>query len=225
MENFHLHEEEIYLISNHAVARNSIFHKLEIRDRFRDKMHEYLDPVSDVLAYNIKGHEFRILLRLKKREDFEKFYLNKYGENNGIEYIPVSTYIFSQQMSNLQVSLVKHFNNKFNRSGALMAGRFKRELISSEEEVKVLVHELESGQNSHKYAGIWADMAVNRNVGLSGRYVEFITEVNKKYVEIRTKKIDLVEQFLNTQYLHNHPPYFFLHRRFLNSICNFHSRI
>ena len=223
MENLHLHEEQIYLISNHAVARNSIFHNEEIRDRFRDKLIDYLDPVSDILAFNLKDHEFRILLRIRSRSEIENFYVKeKMSENAAYDEYPPTTHIFSRQMSNLQVSLVKHYNHRFNRSGTLMAGRFKRQLIESPEEVEYLVQELEGGSVSHNYAGIWAEMGVKGAKGMSECYVEFHFEGYKKYAEFRGIKIDLVDQFMNSKNLKNYPPPIYCHWQFFRSLCKYH---
>ena len=68
-------------------------------------------------------------------------------------------------MANLQVSFVKHFNYVFDRSGTMMAKRFGRKLIESEEEMKNFILTHYAGNRKHEYSGIWKNNVMN-NCGL-----------------------------------------------------------
>ena len=125
-------------------------------------------------------------------------------------------------MANLQVSLVKHYNKIMGRSGTLMAGRFKRRLISSEEEVENLAGELKRGENDHRYEGFWAEMGTKVFEGLSGNYVEFKKKNGKYWAEFNGLNFDLVTQFMESQKIENYPPPIYLHRRFFKSCCKYH---
>jgi hypothetical protein len=218
----YLHEENIYLISNHAVARNSIFCDRGIQYHFKRKMEFYLEPLCDILAYNLNNHEFQILVRLKERKAFVEFYQLKMESRDGHFETPESTYIFSQAMSNLQNSTVKKFNLKYNRRGTLMAGRFNRELISGKDRVIELIQDLNNGSQAMCYPGIWAKCAMKRVVALtSGAYYRSL-ELEFEGVDgsfWSDFKNNLVGQFdpkkVNVRFF----KFNFLNRRIFNSIC------
>lgn len=157
----HFFEESIYLISNHSVARNTIFQDQDMRIRFIDKMEHYLKPLCNIVAFNLKDDEFQLLVKMKTREAFIKNFLSK-KKNRDLELseVPDTTYIFSQAMANFQVSFVKHYNFINGRSGALMAGRFGRKLVESEKELNTWVTKLNGGKKLHQYAKEWADQTI-----------------------------------------------------------------
>ncbi len=152
----HLFEERVYLISNHSVARNPMFSSEEMQLYFAKRMEHYLTPICDILAYNLKDDEFQLLVKLKKREDFEKYFKQKMkSKKKFLQDVPESTYIFSQAMANLQVSFVKHFNWKYGRSGTLVARRFGRKLVESESEMQEWISKLNGGEKLHNYREMW----------------------------------------------------------------------
>jgi hypothetical protein len=154
MKTKHLFEGHVYLISNHSVARNPMFSSEKLKEYFKERMEKYLSPITDIIAYNLNQHEFQILVRLKERKAFEEYYCENHKEKKKGD-VPESTYIFSQTMSNLQVSFVKHFNFVYHRTGALVASRFNRQLIKSDEEMRFWIERLNKGTRMHSYAGIW----------------------------------------------------------------------
>ena len=156
MYTYHLFEEHIYLISNHSVARNPMFANEELQKYFIQKMEHYLNPVSDIIAYNLNDNEFQILVKLRSRADFVAHFLGK-KKNKEVSHldVPESTYIFSQSMANLQVSFVKHFNWKFQRSGTMMAGRFSRKLVETSDEMGALIKSLNAGNKRHSFSSMW----------------------------------------------------------------------
>lgn len=132
MKTRHLFSDRIYVISNSAEAKNCLFRKKEDYRLFQEKINKYLSPICDILAYNLNIDEYVLLIKLKSRESFETFYSEKKGE--GIiagDLIPPTSYIFSQQMANFQSGYVKHYNNKYERSGSLFCSRFARQLVES----------------------------------------------------------------------------------------------
>lgn len=156
MYTYHLFEEHIYLISNHSVARNPMFATEELQTYFIKKMEHHLNPISEIIAYNLNDNEFQILVKLRERGDFVEHFLGKKNNKDVSPLdIPESTYIFSQAMANLQVSFVKHFNWKFQRSGTLLAGRFSRKLIETPDEMNVLINRLNSGTKKHSFSSMW----------------------------------------------------------------------
>lgn len=161
----HLFENSIYLISNHSVARNPMFSNMRMQKYFIKKMQKYLAPISDILAYSMDDHEFQILVKLKGREDFVDHFISKKGQGKSdVNDIPESTYIFSKAMANLQISFVKHFNWYYERTGSLVAGRFQRKLVETEEEMASWVTKLNKAIKKHNYSGIWANDIMNNQV-------------------------------------------------------------
>ena len=133
MKTRHLFEERVYLISNAAEAKNSLFRSRDDCKLFQTKIDTYLSPICDILAYNFGIDEYVLLVNLKSREEIGSFYKKKKGKKMlADDLIPPSSYIFSQQMANLQSGYVKHYNYKYDRSGSLFCSRFARELIISE---------------------------------------------------------------------------------------------
>ena len=205
MNTQHLFEEHVYLISNHSVARNPMFSNLSMQQYFIKKMEHYLLPISKILAYSLTDNEFQILVKTKSREDFADYFStkNKKKITSNVD-IPESTYIFSQSMANLQVSFVKHFNWKYERSGTLMAGRFERKLVETEKEMKDLIFKLNQGIRKHHYWGMWLNDLMNSNEAMTSEWL----------YEMREKALLVLEQgYLNGEIIDlascfkNLPPY------------------
>ncbi len=155
----HIFEERVYLISNHSVALNPMFTNKDLQVYFIKKMEHYLGQICSILNYSLSDCEFKLLLKTKDRATFERYYLEKHEDKDVVlEDVPESTYIFSQSMSNLQVSYVKHLNFVEGRSGTLMASRFCRRLIESEEEMRIFQEDLNRGVRSEKFSDRWKNI-------------------------------------------------------------------
>lgn len=220
----YLHEEHYYLISNHAVARNPIFCDPRIQVHFRNKMEYYLEPLCDILAYNLKDQEFQILVRLKEREVFEAYFESRNEDFQGLQQIPESTYLFSQAMSNLQVSLVKKFNFLYQRRGTLMAGRFLRELITCKDKVIDYIQMLNEGKQERRQSGIWADCAMKRISGMTSEGVYRLLE--KSYCGSKDSfweniKSNLVGPLTIPPKNEDQFKFYFQQRRLFKSICRY----
>ena len=205
MNTQHLFEEHVYLISNHSVARNPMFSNLSMQQYFIKKMEHYLLPISKILAYSLTDNEFQILVKTKSREDFADYFStkNKKKITSNVD-IPESTYIFSQSMANLQVSFVKHFNWKYERSGTLMAGRFERKLVETEKEMKDLIFKLNQGIRKHHYWGMWLNDLMNSKEAMTSEWLYEMREKSLLVLEqgyLNGEIIDLASCFKNL------PPY------------------
>lgn len=133
----YLFEEGIYHISSRAVARNLIFHNEESCNRFLSKIQKYLSPFCTIIHYAINTTEAQMIVKLNSRDTICEAFLAQKNRKNMEEFdIPPSSIIFSRAMSNLLVSTVKHFNYHHNRTGSLIAQRFRRSLITSKEELR-----------------------------------------------------------------------------------------
>lgn len=149
-------ESQCYVITNRAVAANPLFQKRYYRKRFLEKIKIYLSPICEVVACNTLGHEFQIIVRLKKRAAFRKHYIaSRKKEGKAWDKIPHSSYIFSRCMANLQSGLVKHFNWRENRSGALFASRFKKILIANSVELNKWLEDFKNLKKIHSYSHKW----------------------------------------------------------------------
>lgn len=152
----YLFNDQIYIISNHAVAANPIFRNKEMCKRFLKKIDFYLSDLCTIYHYVFDDNQFQILLRLTSRTKFCEYYRRK-KENKTLseKEIPHSTYIFSQAMANLQASLAIHFNRGQKRSGALFARRYHKRLINTQEKLGAIFQRMERLRKCHKYKGVW----------------------------------------------------------------------
>lgn len=155
MKNKHFFEEQIYSISNYTVPGTPLFFKPEIQVNFLEKMDKYLSPICEIHAYSLYDNEFKILIQLRERKNFESYFLanNPYWQIDA--EIPETTYIFSQAMSNMQASIAKFGNKELERKGKYFNGRFKRNLITSEDEFLKDKSLMQSGTHQPKYSERW----------------------------------------------------------------------
>ena len=197
----HLFENGIYLISNHAVAKNRMFDDKNMQDFFHVQIEKYLSPLCEILAYCYHTDEFQLLVKLRSKEVITQHFLSKKRNRNlSLSEAPDATYVFSQAMSNLQVSFVKYYNFINGRNGTLMAGRFKRKLIESEDEINLLVKRLNYGIKSHNYSAKWAAREV-LNCGVvtsQWLYTAGYQSNNQKHVYYKNvNNLNLVGYFKN----------------------------
>lgn len=64
----HVFEEQLYVISSHAVACNPLFRNKEHCARFQKKVEKYLSPLCEVLEYCLLANPFQLIIRLRSRE-------------------------------------------------------------------------------------------------------------------------------------------------------------
>lgn len=151
----HIFNGHFYLITNHAVASNSIFDNKVLCERFLRKVEFYLSPLCEVLHYVMHENQFQLVVKMASREAFEAYYWKKNGLAMEGKEVPFSTHIFSQAMANLQSSTAIHYNRKFGRTGALFARRFAKVLIESEEKLDEWINRLNLMKRFHEYLGKW----------------------------------------------------------------------
>jgi hypothetical protein len=152
----YLFNDQIYIISNHAVAANPIFRYDYLCERFLEKMEFYLSDLCTIFHYVFDDNQFQIMLRLAPREDFCEYYRKKKGnEALGEHAIPHSSYLFSQAMANLQASMAIHINRTQKRTGALFARRFSKHLITSKDHLNNWFEHMEQLKKHHKYVREW----------------------------------------------------------------------
>lgn len=144
--------ERMYVISNHAVARNGVFRKVYYQRRLKSKIFEYLSPLCEILAIKVHRDQFQLVVKLGSRATFERYFLERHPNST---VIPATTYIFSQVMANLQSGIAIHFNRKEDRTGAVFARRFVKIQIDGAVQLKNWLNRLREGIKLHHYRGWW----------------------------------------------------------------------
>jgi hypothetical protein len=152
----YLFNDQMYLISNHAVAANPIFRNEYFCQRFLEKIEFYLSELCKIHYYIFDDNQFQILLSLSSRERFCAYYRDKKGNAHlNKSSVPPSNYIFSQAMANLQSSLAIHFNRSQGRTGALFARRYSKRLIGSELEYNCIFNKMVLMEKHHSCKAEW----------------------------------------------------------------------
>lgn len=200
----HLFEENIYVLSNFVVAKNGLFREKKDCARFQEKIDFYLTPICEIYQYYIGVDQFHLIIRLKNRQAIEEYYRSIKCEGNISEAeIPLSTYIFSQAMANLQSSTAIHFNRKNGRKGAVFARRFYKHLIESEVELKMWLQQLKNLKTKTVQSLKWRFRIKSRvlKVSLSDRlnylrsgYI-FYKNNSEKHPFIKSFRRYLLEEF------------------------------
>lgn len=161
----HVFGDNVYLITSKSVARNPLFKSNEDLKNFKNLASEYLSPVCEVYGFAHLQNEFQYLIRIKEREELEQFFRQKklsQIKNSGHDLyslnaiLPPESYkIFSQEVSNLLNKYVKQYNKVHGRSGSLMASRYRKILIESEEEMMEWIERLNAQEELYTYNGEW----------------------------------------------------------------------
>ncbi len=157
MKTKHLFEDGYYHLSNKAVAKCFLFGDERDCVRFKEKVDHHLSSLCDVVSFALCHDEFHLIVKLKSRQEIERYYLEKYnGHTDGKgNFIPETTYIFAQAMANLQSGYAKYFNYKYNRDGGLMRGRYFRTLIESEQMLDKTIQRVNKLESIRKRNSIW----------------------------------------------------------------------
>lgn len=139
----HIHENAYYEIGNYSVSSSFLFASEADIKKFKAKIDIYFEGLCDVICYGFDHEEYRMIIKMKTREDIEAYCKKRYPmviKKKG--FIPHTAYIFARVMADLQSGYVKWFNFKYSRIGGLMAGRYYRHLIESEEELQQKIKEI-----------------------------------------------------------------------------------
>ncbi len=172
---------QIYVISSFGVARNPLFKNERDLRTFTNCINKYLSPVCNIYAYSHQVNQFQYLIKVKERQELERFYFEKQKskkskkniaqdlyDKNGSE-APDSYLIFSQEASNCFNSYAKQFNFVHNRTGGLFGRRFSKHLVESEEEMNGWIERLNS---SRKLIFFDKDWRVNDRVEVDFRGIK-----------------------------------------------------
>lgn len=170
MKTVHIFEDAYYLIGNKSVAKCFLFEDDSDCDDFKNRIDKHLKPICEIAAFGFSNDEFQLLVKVKSRDDIEKYFLDRYvNDSENEDEIPETTYIFAQAMANLQSGYAKYFNYKYKRDGGLMCGRYFRELIESEEMLRRKVDEINNLEVLRSRSKIWTFKRKGRMNGFDVR--------------------------------------------------------
>jgi REP element-mobilizing transposase RayT len=191
-----IHEAGIYHIYNRGNNQQTIFFKEENYNYFLRKCHQYLKPVSEILAWCLMTNHFHFLIEVTNK--------SLTPVRSGGIFMPAMTNGFRL----LQSSYAKGINKQEERTGNLFQQKTKAKLVSCEENYSLTAffythqNPVEAGLVSvaedwtyssfRDYAGIRSGTLCNKEraihlLGLSD--IDFKNEIVKKIDEEKIKKI------------------------------------
>ena len=151
--------DNCYELTNYAATNNPIFRSEEEVNNFKIRVKNHISPLCEIMGFSFFNDHYQILVSLKDRETFELFYMEKM-ESKGVSValgeIPLSTYILSQEMANVQSGYAKWFNFKHNRYGVVFGRRYTKELIEDEETLKLCLEEINQYVKIWDFAEFWS---------------------------------------------------------------------
>ena len=152
----HIFEDGYYHIWNKSVSKSFMFKDEQDFERFKTNIRKYLDPICDIMAYNLLNEEFQLVLRMKSREIIEEYFMEKHTKQyEKLGIIPETTYIFARAMANMQSAYVKWFNFKYSRDGGLMGSRYGRMLIESEDQMRSIIKDVHNLKKKNNREFVW----------------------------------------------------------------------
>jgi putative transposase len=132
-----LHENRYYHVYNGAVGNEKLFVSIDNYHYFLDRIHSYLEPVSNLFCYSLLPNQFHLFLQIKNAEAVVKqMQTLKYRCNFEHCYIPQ---FLLEQFSNFFNSYAKAYNKFHHRSGRLFLEPFRRMRISDPADFAQLV--------------------------------------------------------------------------------------
>ena len=176
----HIQNGNYYLLTNFAASGNPIFLKSEDVKNFKKRVFKHLEGLCKILESAYENDHFKLLVLMKSRENFIKFYRLKKGNMDIIEEdIPDSTYILSQEMANIQSGYAKWFNYKYKRFGVVFGRRFTKIFIESKEALIKWAKEMWNGTRYWKFKEEWS----YKNCKLFWRYGKRIINAGEIYLD------------------------------------------
>ena len=124
-----------YHLYNRGNNRGSLFTEERNYYYFLDLIRKYLHPIIDLYAYCLLPNHFHLLIKVKDLEDI------KSGSNSALNLsIPLSSFFGTY---------TKGFNKRNGRTGKLFEGRFKRNLILSDQQLFQTIKYIHHNPQNH----------------------------------------------------------------------------
>ncbi|MCC5941975.1 MAG: hypothetical protein JJU37_10580 [Balneolaceae bacterium] len=139
-----LEEYKYYHIYHRGANEQNIYFEPEDYETFIKRYLYYLFLAADTLAYCLLPNHFHFLIHVRPvNEQLNLFnrYKSKYEEGtfHGDRHNAFKPYSASSQIGHLINSYTKHINTKYERSGVLFDGKFKRIEIESQDYLNYLI--------------------------------------------------------------------------------------
>ncbi|MFC4818532.1 transposase [Flavobacterium sp. GCM10023249] len=115
-----------YHIYNRGNNSATLFFETENYNYFLRLYSKYINPIADTYAWCLLKNHFHILVRIKDKEEIEKYTTNENDGNNFKIKQP------SRQFGHLFNAYTQAINKKYGRTGCLFEGTFERKLVDSE---------------------------------------------------------------------------------------------
>lgn len=152
----HIHEDAYYEVGNYSVAGSFLFANEKDLNKMKSKIDDYFDGLCYVICYGFSHEEYRMIIKMRSRIEIEQYCMKRYPKiikKQG--FIPHTAYIFARAMADLQSGYAKWLNHKYDRTGAVMAGRYFRVLIESEEELDQRIADINKTTLCFQKAMVW----------------------------------------------------------------------
>ncbi|HNU34933.1 MAG TPA: hypothetical protein PKN75_15205 [Bacteroidia bacterium] len=134
----------IYHIYNHAISSENLFDTDKDYNYFLGKMHHYILPVGDVLAYCLMPIHYHLLINFKTENEIKSFLKNKIKHAKSIEELSAENADYlsnqiSQVFSNLFNTYSKHYNFINRRTGSLFKRNFRRRAVDTKDYLQQVI--------------------------------------------------------------------------------------
>ena len=138
-----LREKSYYHIYHRGIDKRVLFRIESDYHHFLNKYQYYLFITVETYAFCLLKNHIHLLVRVRSVEEqrnlVKQLKRKKISELCGLDYIEFKIQSASKQFGHLFNSYTKYFNKKYERSGVLYDGRFKRIEIDSEEYLTQLI--------------------------------------------------------------------------------------
>ncbi|MBL7929868.1 MAG: transposase [Bacteroidia bacterium] len=197
-----------YHIYNQANSSDNIFREVKNYPLFLQKYEKHIAPIAETFAWCLMPYHFHLLLKIHNENTLLNKFPNLQGFKNleGLEQL-INRFI-AKQSPNLFNSYSKSINKVYSRRGSLFNPRFKRKLISSDDQFRdtflyIHLNPVKHGFTDHEhnwphssfhiYASCLSDSFINLNhsIQMFGNYRNLLYCMNKK----RNKILSLKEEF------------------------------
>lgn len=138
-----LREKHYYHIYHRGIDKRDLFLSDTDYHHFLNKYQYYLFIAIETYAFCLLKNHIHLLVRVRSVEEqkglVKKLKRKSISELHGLNYFEFKIQSASKQFGHLFNSYTKYFNKKYERSGVLYDGRFKRIEVDSEEYLAQLI--------------------------------------------------------------------------------------
>jgi REP element-mobilizing transposase RayT len=127
-------EDQFYHIYNRGTEGITIFNDKEDYERFLQKMAYYLFPVWEVYAFCLLPNHFHLMARVRTEDEQQQlFQMLKQSQTGwkpfGQKYDTFKLLNPGSVWAHCKNSHTKYYNHKYERSGSLFEGKYRRKVV------------------------------------------------------------------------------------------------